>query len=313
MKFRFLSFLLVCFGVFGFCFFSSLNQTKAVESSGLALSPPTFELSANPGDVLENTIRLENLTERSMKIAVDKRNFTALGEEGGIDFTTEDEEASFSLASWVTVFPSEAEIGPKKTITFTFRTEIPLNAEPGGHFGSIVFKTGGAMPGQTGAALSQELGALVLLRVAGKATEKAFLESFNSNKKIWEKGPVEFEIRVRNQGNVHIKPIGIITITDFFGKKVDSFNIEPKNVLPGSIRKSTAVWNKKFLIGKYNATVILNYGIQNQMISGSTTFIAFPYKIGGIILAVLLILGAFLYRIRERLKLALKVLRGKYK
>ena len=312
MKFKIFSFLLACSLIFGFYFFSSLNQITAQEASGLALSPPTFELSANPGDVLENTIRVENLTERTMKIAVDKRNFTALGEEGGIDFT-EEEETSFSLASWITVFPSEIEIGPKRTMTFTFRTEIPLNAEPGGHFGSIVFKTGGAIPGQTGAALTQELGALVLLRVAGKATERAFLESFSSTKKLWEKGPVEFEIRVRNQGNVHVKPVGIITINDFFGKKVDSFNIEPRNILPGAIRKSTATWDKSFLFGKYTATVILNYGSQNQMISGSTTFFAFPYKIGGVVLLGLIILFSLLYRARKRVGLALRVLFGKHK
>jgi hypothetical protein len=149
--------------------------------------------------------------------------------------------------------------------------------------------------------------------VAGRTTEKAFLESFSSNKKLWEKGPIEFEIRVRNQGNVHLKPVGIVTISNIFGQKVDSFSVEPKNILPGSIRKSTAVWDKKFLLGKYNATVILNYGTQNQMISASTNFTVFPYKIGSVILLGLIILLVLIYRARRRIGLALKVLFGKHK
>lgn len=295
----------------GFLFFI-FTQAQAQESVGLALSPPTFELSANPGDVLENTLRVENLTSKPMMILVDRRNFTALGEEGAIGLT--EEETSFSLASWIAVTPSEVEIPARSSKTFTFKTNIPLNAEPGGHFGSIIFRVGGQkMPGQTGAVVSQELGALVLLRIAGKTAEQASLESFAAQKRLWEKGPVNFEVRVKNEGNVHFKPTGVITIVNFFGKKVATFNIEPKNVLPGAIRKMEATWGQKFLLGKYTATVSLTYGSQGKILTASTTFFGFPYKIGGIILAVLLILGASLYQIRERLKLALKVLRGKYK
>jgi len=244
-----------------------------------------------------------------MKVVVQKRNFTALGEEGAVDLT--EDETSFSLASWITVSPSETEISGKGTAIFAFSTAVPLNAEPGGHFGSIIFRLKSQGPEQSGALVAQELGALILLRVAGKAKEGASLASFRSTKKIWEKGPVEFEIRVENEGNVHLKPTGVITITNLFGRKVASFPVDPRNVLPGAIRKSSATWDKKFLFGRYTASLALNYGSQGRVLTGATAFIGFPYRWGGLVLLGLLILAFFLYRARKRIKLALKVLFGK--
>jgi len=312
MKLKPFIILVGLFLFFLFLIFIPLNQARALDYAGLALSPPTFELSANPGDNLENTIRVENLTAVPMKVSVQKRNFTAMGEEGAVNLT--EEEDTFSLASWITVLPSEAEISSKGTMTFTFQTAVPLNAEPGGHFGSIIFRIGGqSNPQQSGAVVAQELGALVLVRIAGKTSEKATLESFVPKKRLWERGPVEFEIRVKNEGNVHIKPAGVITITNLFGRKVATFNVDPKNVLPGAIRKSTALWDKKFLFSKYTASLALNYGTQGKILIGSTTLIGFPYKVVGLVLLGLAILIFLLYRARKRISLALKVLFGKYK
>ena len=84
------------------------RQVLSQQSIGIALSPPTFELSANPGDILNNTIRVENLNEVPIQVSVERQNFTALGEEGSIGLT--EETTAFSLASWITVTPNEAAI-----------------------------------------------------------------------------------------------------------------------------------------------------------------------------------------------------------
>jgi len=299
-------------GFFLSLFLISSKQVFALDAAGLALSPPTFEISANPGDNLENTIRVENLNDRPVKVIVEKRNFAAQGEEGAVSLT--EKEDTFSLASWITVSPTDIEVPAKGTITFTFRTSVPLNAEPGGHFGSIVFRIGTpANLQQTGATLSQELGALVLLRIAGKTNEEATLESFVPTKRLWENGPVDFEIRIKNEGNVHLKPLGVITISNIFGKKIASFEVEPKNILPEAIRKSEGIWKQKFLFGKYTASLALSYGTQGKILTGSTTFIGFPYRAGGLVLAIIIIFALLIYRGRKRIRLALKVLFGKSK
>jgi hypothetical protein len=283
---------------------------SAQGSVGLAISPPTFELTANAGDIVKNTIRVTNMSDSPLSVGTDTRNFTAVGEEGAVGLTEED--ISFSLANWIAVEPQEAVIGPNEDFIFTFTTSVPPNAEPGGHFGSVVFKMGGATPGQTGASIRQEIASLVLLRVAGTVKEEAQLLSFNSPKSFYEYGPVDFEIRMKNTGNVHVKPQGTVTITDIFGRQVDQFQIEPKNILPDASRKIDAQWNNRALFGRYTATAVLAYTKDGQPIIATTTFSGIPYRTVALVLIALSIIFALLFRARRRLSMASKVLFGKY-
>lgn len=287
------------------------SQVKGQESttpSGLSITPPTFEISGNPGSVITNTIRLDNMKTSAVRLAVDRRNFTAIGEDGGVGLTEED--GTFSLASWISVDPSDVVIPAKSSKTFTFHIKVPLNAEPGGHFGSLIFRTvpdGSALTG-SGASIAQEIGALVLLRLAGDTKESAQVESFQTAKSFYEYGPITFEDRVKNTGNVHIKPSGNIIITNLLGQKIATVPLENKNVLPGAIRKIDGTWNTKWRIGQYTATAVIIYGANNTQLANVTTFLVFPYRVAIIIFAVILVLFTFVYRSRKRLKMAWKIL-----
>jgi hypothetical protein len=278
--------------------------------SGLAISPPTFELSANPGDTLKNSLRVDNITNESMEVTVTTRNFSALGEEGGVNLS--EDEGEFSLAKWITVSPSSFTIPANESKVFDYTIAIPSNAPPGGRFGSIIFKTAvKPISGQSGVAVGQEIGALVFLKVAGEVKENASIASFSVGSSLYDSGPVDFEIRVKNHGNVQIKPIGTITISNFLGQKIATIPIDEKNVLPGAIRKLSSKWDSGLLFGKYNATLSLVYGNGKQVLTASTTFWGFPYKL----VFVVLVLGAFaaavIYPRRQRIVRAFKVLFGK--
>ncbi|MEI8232826.1 MAG: hypothetical protein WCG44_03715 [bacterium] len=286
---------------------SSVKGQETPSTNGLSLSPPSFELSGNPGSTVTNTIRLENMKSSPVRLAVDRRNFTAVGEDGSIGLT--EDQGTFSLASWISVDPADVIIPPRSTRTFTFTIKVPLNAEPGGHFGSLIFRT---VPENTltgsGASVAQEVGALILLRIAGATVENAKVESFAAAKSFYEYGPVVFEERVKNLGNVHLKPSGNITITNLIGQKVATVPLETKNVLPGAIRKIEGTWDTKWRAGQYTATAVMIYGPQNTQLANVATFIVFPYRFALIVLVVIFILFTFVYRSRRRLGLAWKIL-----
>ena len=279
--------------------------------TGLAISPPTFELAANPGDVLKNSLRVDNVVDIPLEVTVEARNFAALGEDGGIDLTPQKDE--YSLASWISVSPNKLTIPPRESRTFDYAITIPQNASPGGRFGSIIFQTAPskALGGGTGVAVSQEVGSLVFVKIAGEVSEKASIAGFAPTTNINDSGPVHFDIRVKNDGNVHFKPTGTITISNFFGKKVATIPVNEQNVLPGAIRKMDASWDEGWLFGRYNATLSLVYGKDSQVITASTAFWGFPYKLVGVILLILIIVGIFLYPRRARIWRAFKILFGK--
>lgn len=284
-------------------------ETAPVVSQGLAVSPPTFNLSANPGDTVTHTIRIDNLSNQSATVTPVVENFTAAGEQGEVNITTSNEP--FALSTWVTVSPTQATIAPKSSQTFSFTTIVPGDAEPGGRFGAIVFKTAPGTVTGSGVAISQEISSLVLLRVAGDAKEKASIAQFSAGTPSIEQGPVNFVLRVKNEGNVHVRPVGTITIADVFGHKVATIPVDGKNILPSAIRELNATYNEKSLFGRYTATVSLVYGSKQQTVTATTAFFVIPWKMLTIVLVIVLIIAGLLYVGRRRLMRSLKVLFGK--
>lgn len=273
----------------------------------LTLTPPSFEYTVEPGGSVSDTLRLENSTDRPLKIRAQKRNFTAQGEEGDVNLT--EESNTFSLASWLSVAPEEIIIPARSRQTFTFSINVPKDVEPGGHFGSVVFAT---VPesnlDSTGFLLSQEIGALILVKVNGDVNEKAVIASFAPTSPFYEFGPVTLDARVQNLGNVHLRPTGIVELTDMFGNK-QHINLESRNVLPESVRKLSAILDNKLLFGRYTATLNVSYGSQNQNLVATTEFFAFPVRYALIALAVFV----FIFILRKRLARAVKALFAKEK
>ena len=101
-----------------------------------------------------------------------------------------------------------------------------------------------------------------------------------------------------------MRPQGNITIKDTFGRKVTSIDVNSKEgaVLPESIRRfdkdnDELSWSPGgFTIGKYTATVLLNYGDPSKQLTQSVSFWVVPWKIllvigvGILILILLLVL-----------------------
>lgn len=255
-------------------------------NKGLSITPLSFDYSLDLGQVKTGKVFLTNLTSQPLDITTEARNFTANGEEGDVVLTTEN--TPFSLASWVSVEPRRVTIPPSAKLPFTFTIKVPSNAEPGGHFGSVVFAT---VPkkdlNQTGALLSQEIGALLFTRTPGNIKENAKIASFKTEKSFYEFGPVNFVARVANEGNVHLRPSGEIVIKDMFGRTTKLPLVE-QNILPNAIRKITTNWKEKVLLGKYTATVTMKYGTKNESLIATTEFTAFPVRWGLVALGVLL-------------------------
>ena len=281
-------FLAILSGIF-------ITTRAANSNTGLSVHPSNFDLTTSPGQSSNQDVYLDNLTEQPITITVDKKNFTARGEEGSVSLN--DDTSTYSLASWISVTPVKAVIQPHQSQKFTYTVSVPANAEPGGHFGSLVFRT---IPNATlngsGAVLSQEVASLILLKIPGDIAENATTQSFTTDKQFYEFGPVQFDLRVKNNSDVHIQPIGTIVVTGPLGQRFE-VPIQQRNILPNAIRKISATLQKHFLFGKYTATLVVSYGDKNQPLYGATDFYAFPVRYGLIVLGLLLVL----FVLRKRL------------
>jgi hypothetical protein len=307
IKFRLLSVTAVAVLLISLLSIKVLAQDTS--SITLNVTPVTVEHDANRGDKIEGSFKVVNGSDKDLQLTPTPKNFTASDELGGVNLTEED--TNYSLAKWISVTPETVDVSARGSQVFNYTISIPGDAEPGGHFGSIIVSTNPVNIDATGPLVSQEVGPLILVRIAGDTYQEATIVEFSTPDNILEKGPVTLQTRVKNTGNVHFKPKGTIEIKNMFGNVVANLDLEERNVLPDSIRKLTNDWNPSGLnIGRYTANLTLVYGVDNKIVTASTSFVLFPYKT--VIPLVLIIAGLLIYGVkrRDRIKKALTVLKN---
>jgi hypothetical protein len=285
---------------------ASISKAETV-----SVIPPRFELTGNPGDIIQEKLRIRNDSPTAITYSIEVEDFRAKDDLGGVDLIAPDEgdNSSYKLASWITTDPNRITLaaGDERIITATIR--IPKNAEPGGHFASVLIKrSGGDITG--GASVDSRIGSLILLRVSGAITESAMVDSFKPEESIAQYGPVTFALRTKNDGNVHVQPKGTIVIYNIFGREVDKLPLTQANVLPGSARIVKTTWDQKNLVGRYTATLQATYeqntlpGVEPKTLTASTTFIVFPLWLLWTIIGVVILLFIIITK-RKSIKRAL--------
>jgi hypothetical protein len=146
------------------------------------------------------------------------------------------------------------------------------------------------------------------MRVAGDAKEYAKISEFTSDKSIYEYGPIEFTLIVKNEGSVHVRPKTNVTITNTLGKRVASISLGEKNVLPAAERKFNGLLEKKYMFGRYTATATAVYGTKNTILTDTYSFVVIPYKVViPVAVGILLLIIAFA-KGRKRLSKAIAVI-----
>lgn len=266
----------------------------------IEISPPSQELEVEPGESYTLTVKIRNKSATQLPIEVRVEDFVATGDEGQVALV---EEGPWSVSSWTTISPDSFTLNPGETQEVEAQIDVPSDGAAGGRYGSLVFSVTGEREAGA-AAVSQEIGSLFLIRIAGAVDEQMSLVSFSAPK-FSEYGPIPFSMKFRNEGNIHSRAYGLINVTNMFGHKIADIVVPPTNVFPGAERIIKAELDKKVLIGPHTAIAVMYYG-NNESVSlnATTTFFVFPYKVAIGIVGLLLVL----FLIRKRLKKASRAL-----
>jgi hypothetical protein len=281
------------------------------QGQGLEISPPLAELSADPGETVEATIKVRNVTEQTLLVTAEVNDFVAAGEDGQPKLLLEEgEESPYSIKSWITTVPEltlESQEQQPVKITMT----VPTNASPGGHYGVVRFS--GVPPGLegSGVSLSASIGTLVLVNISGDVVEQGVIEEVYTTDQegnrqwFFEYGPIGLVERIRNSGNTHFSPGGTVRVTNMFNKEVGSFQLNPTggNVLPDSVRKFEQTLDKRLMFGRYTVQTDIAYGSNNDIITQAITFWVIPYKL---ILLALAAIVALIIGVRQYNKYVVK-------
>ena len=170
---------------------------------------------------------------------------------------------------------------------------------------------------------------------------------FSTKNYVYEYLPVDFTVRVGNTGNIHIKPHGSIFITSGDNKNPAILDVNSglANVIPGTARIFNASWDDGFIVnepvmeagqpkldkngkpemhlainwdkltsfrfGKIRrkpALLVFDNGTRDVPLQASLSFWVIPYElIGGIILAIIILILLIRYALKSYVKRELKL------
>lgn len=290
--------------VFGFSTIAlAQNLDPNRPTQGLSVSPFILERQMEKGQTLQETIEATNTTDRTLPIDISVDDFTASGDNGQQTFLQSGEgDQTYALSKWITVSNSpKLVLKPHEKTQIVFKITAPQNAENGGHYGAVMFSFSGAPVAGSAVQVSQKIAAIILVKL-GKSIEAGNINKFETVQSLYDHGPIVFDTRFHNTGNVHVKPRGAITITNMFGKKVGTaiVNENGNNVLPNSERLFASSWKDDFAFGRYTASVQLVYGDSGQVITAETSFWVIPYRlIFGIAFGLFIIIFGLSFGIRK--------------
>lgn len=268
--------------------------TYAQDNSGIKLVPATIEESANPGDVLRQTLKVTNDSNTEKEYYIYKKNIKGVG-TGGVPIFAEDnsEQTGYEIAEWIEIPTEKLLVAPQQTVDLDISINVPSNATPGSHFGGVFVSVEPPKLRTIGAGVGYEIASIVSIRISGPVSDIARIRSFSTDKLFYSKKDVTFTARIENQGNILIRPRGPVTITSMFGTKPEGFTVNENlaGVFPGTMRDIEFAWKSDGIgFGRYEAILALVYeGDGGQKtIDASLIFWVFPTKI------MLTILGLFL-------------------
>lgn len=251
----------------GFCFcFLLLLAFTSQEVLALGVTPTRFELTVAPGEELTQAIQILNTTHepihvKSMLFDFDQREGQMMMVPAG---TT-----PASSAAWVQFTPKELDLSPQDKTFIRFTVSVPKEAQ--GEYRTVLRleELPELAPTQSGTVFGIRMNIPLYIQVRGTERPHATILDMSlvyttplSRVQRFDY-PLLVYVQVKNDGNVHLRPNGLLVVQEKKTGKVvyeqPLANDDP--VLPGNemtLKTGLKEWQTQ-LAGDYELLVTLNY------------------------------------------------------
>jgi len=214
---------------------------NAVHAASFAarISPPRFELSGDPGDVLRQVVEIGNADSATAQYVIRTADWD-LNEDGGVTVHPPELQPG-SCRPWTVIERRTVTLAPDASKRYRFEVRIPDGAPTGecrfalliapdpdsstmARMGNIQFPVAGQI-------------AVVVYVSVGDAGPDLEFQGLRTQDVNGRGLPVAV---FHNAGNAHGRPVGLLEGRDADGQLLD-FIVSPAPILPGST-KAVALW-----------------------------------------------------------------------
>ena len=321
----------VCAVVFGT---TGSALAQGTNGTNITTSPVSAALSGKPGSTVTTTLQVENNEAVPVKIDVQLETFKAYGTSGQAQIYQAPANADY--IKWVHFSQTTFVAQPNIWVPVTMTISLPKYASLGYYY-AVVFKPEVTTASANDKSIIKAGNAILVLLDAqtANADPQLQLSSFTATKKLFEYLPVNFNVNIKNSGNIYLPPSG-----DIFISKSSSFknnittiplNAAGGNVLPDSSRVFNLSWINGFPVfqpktingqkivdkkgqlvqqlqwnfsqandlrfGKYYAKLVMVYnnGSREIPVEATLSFWVIPWKILSIAVIILILIIIGLY------------------
>jgi hypothetical protein len=267
--------LLLLFVADIFCF---SGQAKADGGSVIALriSPPSYDLKINPGEEKTGKLYIENTSETDIEVQAEFSNFF-VDDEGDYIFSGDKEITNenlkpYLMSNWFSLSENNFTLSRGGSKTVEYRVRVPREANLGGHYGAIFFRSVCKTPDdkavvssdKSSVCVSGRVGTLFLVQAGGEAARKGILKKIDVPKLSLDE-KINFSVEIENAGNTHFRPEGEIVSTNLFGQELSKIEIKDKTILPTMSRTFPGSFHRQDLFGIYKIQCSIKDGDGNEM------------------------------------------------
>jgi len=281
------------------------NPVLAQTSVSITAIPPRLDVTVKPGTSVTEQIKIRNEAATQMNFTTEIRDFIVSDDIGTpIELNGIDESANrWAASSWIQVSPSKVTLKPGETKILSLTVIAPANALAGGHYAMVLHTpdTGVVSINGTGSAVVTRVGTLVYITVPGPITENAQVKEF-SVPSFLEYGPVNFRTVITNLSDVHIIPMGGITVNGLFGIRVADLRFPETRIFPLTDRVINSTLTNKWLFGRFTAKLVAAYGTHGQALLSGLTFWVIPWRFLILVAAALIIFIVLMTLVRQKSK-----------
>jgi hypothetical protein len=315
-----------------------LPSTPPESGIDLTVSPVFINLVTDPGKAVSTQVKIKNNSNISEYLRVRVARFEASADGSQpklVDIDPKDE-----FLTWISFSESEFQLEPNQTKTIKVQIKPSQSAGLGYYYGLVFQRIQEQDTGATGTTISGAPAISLLLEVrSSRAKRELQILDFSTDKLVYEYLPVEFDVTVKNTGNIHVVPAGDVFLDSTRYKDIAALRLNESlgNVLPQSQRSFHVRWDDgmivrkpiqkdgkeegfrthwdlskadKFRVGKYTAHILMVYdnGERDVPIEAEVSFWVFPWKVLGIAALVAIFT---LYGLRSMMLSAKRKLRAR--
>ncbi len=273
--------------------------TKAVNAQSalpLTVGPARQQISINPGETSSFAIKYYNQSDLPLGGTVKVADFVVDSTDGSPRIIDNIDQANpkFSASQWVTLSLDQISIAPQDRVIVSASLAVPKNARPGGRYVTVYFEPNVGTPSSVGSGgatgVAPRIASLLYIRVNGPISENALISQMFAAP-FSEYGPVEVTANIINNGDYHIRPRGVFTLTNPLGAVVEQSSLKETNIFPDALRVFSTSIGQKWMMGKYKITLNAIYGEKAQVMERSVSVWVFPWRVALVVLLTLVIIG----------------------